>query len=111
MVKYEDLQEAIKEGIISTGQLDKMIYDHFQKQIDQLKNLTDSYKKSVDKCYIEGVSSNAYFISSKLKELNASKKFLTKSQDEQISQLDLEYVTNFQRLQKGECQCTKRKSD
>lgn len=103
-----DLKDALDKGIIPRGQMEKMVHDHFQDQIGHLKDFTNSYKNAVDKCNPEAISSHAYFISSKIKDLKASSKFLTRSQDEQIDNLDREYVLQFQRLQRGECQCTKK---
>lgn len=103
-----DLKEALDAGIISQGQIEKMVRNHFEDQINHLKDFTNSYKNAVDKCDPEAISSQAYFISSKIKDLKASSKLLTEYQEKQIKDLDTEYVLQFRRLQRGECQCTKK---
>ena len=95
--------------MVSVGEIEK-VRQEIQKKIDFLKGLNDNYKRSIDKCYPAGISSNAYFISRTEDVLDSYKDHLTIRQETEIEDLKRRYATQFKRLNVDDiCECKPKK--
>lgn len=91
--------------MVSVGEIEK-IRQEVQNKIDFLRDLNDHYKKSIDKCYPAGISSNAYFIARTEDVLYDYKDHFTIAQAEEIENLKMHYTAQFKRLNdENVCEC------
>ncbi len=82
---------------------------YLQTKIDTMRNFTEEYKKSIDKCDPAGISSAAIFIGELGEILKNENKYLSNRQEEEIDSLKREYALQFQRLNISKvCECKQR---
>ncbi len=91
--------------MVSVGEIEK-VRQEIWKKIYFLKDLNANYKKSIDKCYPAGISSNAYFISRTEDVLDGYKDHFTIAQYEDLENLKRQYTIQFRRLnEENVCEC------
>lgn len=79
-----------------------------QSKLNYLKVLTEDYKKGVDECNAPKISSNAMFIERWRTLLIQEKDYFMMPQQREFDDLDMQYITHFQRLVNGQCECKPR---
>jgi hypothetical protein len=76
-----------------------------QNKIDYLKILTEDYKKGVEECIAPKISSNAMFIERWRNLLEQDKEYFMTHQQRVFEDLEGQYITYFQKLVNGHCEC------
>lgn len=86
----------------------KRIERHVQNKIGYLEATMNGYKGAINMCNAAELSSYSWIVATQTKDLKEISANLNERQTEQFTNLQKEYVQQFNRLLEGNCECKPR---